>query len=233
MRKGFKLYATIWGALYTVIIFSIVVATAMIGEPFTNLGAFWVGYAGILVAFLGQFICSCIAFRQDSLQNFLYNIPLIKISWSSMIFMFFVGFTVMLIPSLSNLIGALICVIVLAIDVCAVVKAKTAASIVSNIDDEIKTKTLFIKSLIIDADTLMANAKSEAIKAECKKVSEAIRYSDPMSNSALSSLECEITLKFAQLVEAVKTDEIENVASAAKDVLILIEERNKKCKLLK
>ena len=79
----------------------------------------------------------------------------------------------------------------------------------------------------------MSRAKSEAVKAECKKVYESVRYSDPMSNSALASVESEITIKFSNLSGAVVSDNFDVVAECANELVILIGERNKKCKLLK
>ena len=66
----------------------------------------------------------------------------------------------------------ILCAIVLA----AVIKATAAVSEVERIDEKVKTQTFFIKSLTIDTDTLVARDKSEAVKAECKKVYETIRY---------------------------------------------------------
>ena len=127
----------------------------------------------------------------------------------------------------------ILCAIVLAANVLSVIKATAAVSEVERIDEKVKTQTFFIKSLTIDADTLVARAKSEAVKAECKKVYEAIRYSDPMSNDALDSVESQITIKFAELSDAVKADDAEKVAEIANEVVILVGDRNKKCKLLK
>ena len=87
--------------------------------------------------------------------------------------------------------------------------------------------------LTIDADTLMAQAKSDGVKAECRKVCEAIRYSDPMSNGALASVEGKISAKFAELSDAVKADDFTSVTEIANEVVILIGDRNKKCKILK
>ena len=120
----------------------------------------------------------------------------------------------------------ILCAIVLA----AVIKATAAVSEVERIDEKVKTQTFFIKSLTIDADTLVARAKSEAVKAECKKVYEAIRYSDPMSNDALASIESEIAVEFAKLTEAVKADDTDAVVASANEVIILVGDRNKKCK---
>lgn len=61
---------------------------------------------------------------------------------------------------------------------------------------------------------------------------EAVRYSDPMSNDALAGVESQITLKFNELSEAVSGG-ADNVKNIADELVILIGDRNKKCKLLK
>ena len=79
----------------------------------------------------------------------------------------------------------------------------------------------------------MARAQTEAAKAACKKVYEAVRYSDPMSSEMLSNVEGQITIKFAALSDAVAAGDDAAIDAAAKEVLILIQDRNNKCKLLK
>ena len=54
-----------------------------------------------------------------------------------------------------------------------------------------------------------------------------------MSNDALASVEDEIVAKITELAEAVKADDAESVAKIANDVVVLVGDRNKKCKLLK
>jgi hypothetical protein len=88
----------------------------------------------------------------------------------------------------------------------AVAKAKVAADVVGEIDDKIKVQTAFIKMLAVDAEGLIARGKSEAAKTACKKVYEAVRYSDPMSSEGLASVESEITIKFAKLSDAVAAE---------------------------
>ena len=130
-------------------------------------------------------------------------------------------------------VGVILCAIVLVANVLSVVKATAAVEEIERVDEKIKEQTFFIKSLTVDADTLMASAKSEAVKAECKKVYEAIRYSDPMSHHALASVESQITIQFHALSEAVEGDDADLVAAIAKNLTVLIEDRNKKCLLLK
>ena len=102
-----------------------------------------------------------------------------------------------------------------------------------SVTTKVKTKTFFIKSLTVDAESLISRAKSENIKAECKKVYEAVRYSDPMSNDALTSIESDITIKFSKLSEAVVAEDSAAVVILADEITILLGDRNKKCRLLK
>ena len=139
----------------------------------------------------------------------------------------------MLISPLPYWVGIVICAIVLAANTLSILKASVAVAEVERIDNKIKEETSFIKTLTIDADTLMAQAKSDVVKAECRKVYEALRYSDPMSSDALTSFESQISAKFAALSEVVKADDFTSVAEIATEVVILIGDRNKKCKGLK
>ena len=232
MKKRFNLYIVAWGvllALFNVIAF---VSVGWVGqEKYTP--SFWIGYVFITVMFVGQLICSYMAFKADTAKKLFYNISLIRTSYFGLVASFVVGGLCMLISPLPYWVGVIVCAIVLVVNILSVVKATAAIDEIERIDTKVKTQTFFIKSLTVDADTLMASAKSEAVKAECRKVYEAIRYSDPMSNDALASTETQITVKFADLSDAVKADNAEKVLEIANEVIILIGDRNKKCKLVK
>ena len=232
MKRRFHLYMIAWSvllALFNVIAF---VSVGWAGqEKYTP--SFWIGYAFITVMFIGQLGCTYMAFKADSEKKLFHNISLIRTSYIGLIVSFVVGGLCMLISPLPYWVGVIVCAIVLVANVLSIVKATAAIDEIERIDTKVKTQTFFIKSLTVDADTLMASAKSEAAKAECRKVYEAIRYSDPMSNDALASVESQITVKFAELSDAVKEDNVEQVAEIANEVIILLGDRNKKCKLLK
>ena len=178
-------------------------------------------------------MCAKKTFEAKNLQKLFYSIPLITLSWTGLVVSFVVGGLCMLISTLPYWVGVIVCAIVLAIVAIAVIKANVAAEAVSAIDDKIKVQTFFIKSLTVDAEGLMTRAQTEDIKKECKKVYEAVRFSDPMSHEALAALESEITIKFAKLSEAVKENDIEKVAEMANEAVVLVEDRNRKCRLLK
>lgn len=232
MKRTFKFYSIIWAALF--VLFN-VISFASVGwtgiEKYTP--SFWIGYVFITISFIGQFLCAHVALKDDDIKKTFYNISLITTSYTGLILSFVFGGLCMIISPLPYWIGIILCAILLVCNVISVTKAAAAIDLVAEIDDKVKTKTLFIKSLTVDAESLVSRAKSDAIKAECKKVYEAVRYSDPMSNGALASIESEITIKFAKLSDAVVSEDSEAVAALAAEILILLGDRNKKCKLLK
>ena len=227
MKKDFKLYLVAWAivlALFNVISFVV---------PAEKTTSFWIGYIFISLTFIGQLVCSYTVFKANNATKIFYNLSLIKIGYVGLIASFVVGGLCMLISHLPYWVGVVICAIVLATNILCVFKATAAVVEVRRVDIEVKVKTSFIKMLAIDADALMAQAKSDEIKAECRKVYEAIRYSDPVSNDELSSVESQIRDKVAELFEAVKADDFTSVSEIANEVVILLSNRNQKCKVSK
>ena len=232
MKKVFKFYSIIWAvflALFSVISF-VSVGWAGISKYTPS---FWIGYVFITLSFVGQIVCAYFALKDDDIKKTFYNISLISTSYTGLILSFVFGGLCMIISPLPYWVGIILCTIILGFNVIAVVKATAAIDIVSSIDEKVKENTLFIKSLTVDAEGLISRAKSENIKAECKKVYEAVRYSDPMSSAALASIESDITIKFSKFSEAVISEDSETVVTLADEIIILLGDRNKKCRLLK
>ena len=168
MKKGFKYYAIAWAvllALFNIIAF---VSVGWIGqEKYT--ASFWIGYVFITLSFIGQLGCAWFALKESNLQKFFYNVSLITTSYTGLILSFVFGGLCMLISPLPYWVGVIVCSILLALNVLAVVKATAAVDLVSTVDEKIKIQTFFIKSLAVDAECLVAKAKSAEMKAHCKR----------------------------------------------------------------
>ena len=236
MKKAFKIYTLIWVillAVFNVICFATPNSITVGGAVYEKFdGIFWVAYAFITIAFIGQLVCAYIALKTGDKTKFFYNVPIIRVSYTGLILTLVFGALCMAIPNLPNWVGIIVCGLVLAFTAIAVIKAKAASDVVESIDKKVKEQTLFVKSLTADAESLLARATTPEAKDACKKVCEAIRYSDPMSNDALAGIESQITLKFNEFSNAV-TRGAENIGAFADELTVLIGDRNKKCKLLK
>ncbi len=234
MKKNFKYYAAIWAVL--LVVFNLVVflvRPVIPGFEVAHDGRFWIAWAFIIVAFIGNLVLAYIALKADNLQKVFYNLPLITISRAALIAMLVVGIVLMLIPNCPAWIAAVLCVLVLAFNAIAVIKAAWAAEAVKSVDEKIKTQTSFIKGLTADVEGLVSRAKNDEVRKACKKVFEAVLYSDPMSNDALSVIEAKITVKVDELADAVGEDDTEKVKEIAEEVLLLVGDRNRKCKAMK
>ncbi len=233
MKKHFKSYVAIWAIMLAIFNVATFVSPNEAAGMTKFGGAFWSGYIFITLAFIGQLVAAYYAFNAKNIEKFFYNVSLIRISWTGLILILVFGTLCMAITNLPNWVGIILCFAIMGFTAIAVVKASVAADLVSATDEKIKVQTFFIKSLTVDAEGLLARAQSEEVKVECKKVYEAVRYSDPMSNEALATTESQITLKFAELADAVAGNNTEAVQKTAREVCILVDDRNKKCRLLK
>lgn len=232
MKKNFKFYSLVWIlllALFNVVVFLV---PALPGaEKYTD--SFWIGYSFITVAFLGQFACSWFVFKEDSTKKAFYNISLFLVSYTGLITTFVVGLLCMIIPAIPGWLTAVLCSVILVINIFAVVKAKMAVDFVQKVDEKIEKATSFICDMREESESLLARAKDEETKAICKKVSDAFRYSDPMSNEGLKEIEAEIKNHFDLLKAVVREAKAEAVKAEAEEIIVLVAQRNNKCKRMK
>lgn len=234
MKKNFKFYALIWAILLAAFNVVVFLVRPVIPEFVIEYDArFWIVWTFILAAFIGNLACAYFALKTENIKKMFYNLSLITASRSALIAMFIVGSVLMLIPSCPAWIAAVVCVLIFAFNAVSIAKSKWAADTVNEVDEKVNAKTFFIRSFAVDAESLISKAKSEEAKAACKKVYEAARYSDPMSNAALAGVESRITLKFDELSQAVARDDGAAVESASAELLMLLDERSKKCRLMK
>jgi len=233
MKKNFRFFALIWAIV--LVVFNVI---AFVLRPFIpgNAGfdaGFWIGWAFVLAAFAGNLFCAFKAFKATDLKKTFYRLSLITVTWSALVAMIVAGGIVMLIPKCPAWIAAIVCLLVLAYNAVAVIKASWAVQAVEAIDEKVKSKTAFIKLLTVEAEGILARAQSDAAKAACKKVYEAVRYSNLTSSAELSDLESRITDKKNELSDAVNADDAEKVQAIADEMILLIGDRNRMCKALK
>lgn len=237
MKRAFKFYLIAWAILF--VIFNIVVIvppkeTTIAGITYTKLGGLsWITLIVFELCFVGHLICTWIALRQNKLSGTFYRLPLIRLSYACIIVTTVIGCVMMAVPNLPDWIPLIVVLIIMSLYAVAVLKAAAAAEVVEQIDEKVKVQTAFVRDLTVDASTLMTRAKSEPVKTACKKVFEAVRYSDPMSSDALDDVESRIRTEFDSFTDAVLSDNADAVNASADELLTLIKERNSRCKMEK
>lgn len=229
MKKTFRNFLGIWAVLLVLFHVIAFVAVGWTGqEKYTP--SFWIGYAGIVLCFIVHLFCGWYVLREENRQKRFYKISILRVSYHGLIWSFVIGGACMLISPLPYWVGTILCAFILAVTVISIFKASAAADLVEKVDKGIQAQIAFIRDLTVTAEGLLAQAKTDAARSACKKVYEAVRYSDPRSSQALLSLEQQISAQMDVLATAVAEGSEGNIATATDEIVALITARNSKCK---
>lgn len=234
MKKNFKYFGITW--IVGFIIFNAItflIPNEVFGVTRFDKGVFWIAYALITLSFIAQLITAYKFIKDDSNEKMFLNIPLLSTGYMAVIVSLIIGGVVMVFPVIPAWIGAVVCLLVAGYFIIACIKASVTVNVVANIDEKVKTKTAFIRMAIVEAENILARATTTETKAEIKKVYEALKYSDPMSNPALEDIEQDIDNGLKELKKAVTDSNVTKVEEISARLLLNVKERNSKCKALK
>jgi hypothetical protein len=190
---------------------------------------------GMLIAFVGTAVAVAfvLTLKVETKEKEFLTISQFKTAYTVTVLSVILSGIYLFVAAVPHLVVFIAALLVYAFAAISIIKAKVAVSVVAEIDQKVKVKTFFIKSLTVDAEVLMNATKTAELKALTKKVYEAVRYSDPMSNAALVEAEEKIQNSFCDFENAVTAEDYELASYTAEELLSLINIRNKKCKLLK
>ena len=131
MKKGFRYYAAAWALLLVLFNLFAFASPRFVGEYDKFGGAFWAGYVGITVAFVGQLVCAYFALKAENAQKLFYRLPLVTVSYTGLVLTLVCGGLCMAVPDLPNWVGALVCLLILVFCALALIKAAAAAELVA------------------------------------------------------------------------------------------------------
>lgn len=227
LTRSFKIYAVIWSIFF--VVFNLII---FINNINSINGGFWIGYGFIAVSFLGQLLIGYIALKNNNKMLFL-NTPILLLNYISLFILIVVNsfFIANILFSLAA--TATISFIVFGITAAFTIGFYFIAKGVSGYDDNINSKSFTIRSLSSEAEHLVNVAGSNDERDICKKVYEALRYSDPITDFSLYDINLDIQRYFKEFKDSILNRDIELAKVNAINLLNLIDERNKKCKILK
>jgi len=202
--------------------------------PFPAGGGFWVGYGFTMAAFPAAAGATVHSLGKSGLRSKFYGLPFAMASWYYLVAQLAAGLLEM---GLSGIVsfryGIAVNLILLVAFLWGLIAIDVSAGEIGRIDEKAKEKTLFIKSLQIGAEGLAAKAVDDSAKGALKELADAIRFSDPMSSPQLAAAEGGIEDKFAILAESAEKGDGAAVKALCGELRRMLDERNRKCKLLK
>jgi len=203
--------------------------------PFRRGGGFWTGYGFTMLSMLIAGAIIFFVFDRKELKSKFYGVPLLSVVWFYFIIQLILGIAEMCLDfiPIPFQFGIAVNTIILGACLVGLIGVNLAQDEIERIDEKIKEKVFYIKSLQADVEGLADRAPDESAKKILKELAETIRYSDPMSSPQLAVLESKIETKAAVLADAVANANAEEIKALCNELQLLFAERNRKCKLLK
>jgi hypothetical protein len=219
--------------IYAVLIILVLYNAIAFVIPIEKNGNFWTGYLFTMLALLLSGGVCLYAFDKEGLQSKFYGWPLIIVLWNYLLIQMALGFVLLFVSSIPTWIGVIISCVLLSACLVGLIATEAGKGEIDRMDAEIQEKTFLIKSFQINIDSMIDKTGNPSIKKSLKDLSEVFRYSDPVSNPKLGSLENKIEAKINVLEESLGNASFEEAAMICEEIQRLMVERNKKCKLLK
>lgn len=124
-------------------------------------------------------------------------------------------------------------ILILAIYAVVAIMALMSKDIAQDVSDNVRVGVTAIKTMQVDVEMLMEQAKDATLKNSLRKLSETIRYSDPMSNEAVIDIEDQIMQALAELRVLCENDLTLDAMNTCKSVELLFMQRNRLLKATK
>ncbi len=206
----------------------ILVSVIAFAVPTAKTEAFWISYGFTVIAFAAQIIIWKAALgRSESLKSKFLGFPVVHVGIVYLVVQIIALIVFLFIPTLPIWSAVVACAVIAGVSVICMIASDVGRSEIERVSATVQEKTFFIKQLQTEVE-LQADAETDiATKSALTQLAEKIRYSDPMSGEQLADIENRITAKVGELKSST------NKAKNIKELNSLIDERSRKCKLLK
>lgn len=206
----------------------ILVGVIAFAVPTAKTAAFWISYAFTVVAFAAQIIIWNAALgRSESLKSKFLGFSVVHIGIVYLVVQIIALIIFLSIPTLPIWSAVVACAVIAGISAVCMIASDVGRGEIDRVSAKVQEKTFYIRELQADVEMLEEQEQNPEIKISLTKLTEKIRYSDPMSNVALADLEDRIREKVTALRTA--DHKLEIIA----ELDLLLAERNRKAKILK
>lgn len=215
--KGYVILGILF-ALVSIIAFAV---------PTAKTATFWVAYVFTAAAFAAQIIIWRTALGKETLKSKFLGFPVVHIGivYATIQTVAFAVF--MFVPTLPTWSAIVVCSIIAGVSAVCMISSNAGCNEIERVEANVQKMVFYIRELQADIELLADNESDAAVKTALTHLAEKIRFSDPMSNEQLAHLENKISTKVAELKNATSKMEIITELNS------LLDERNKKCKILK
>ena len=190
---------------------------------------FWVSYAFMAAAYLLHIVCVLSIAKNLSVRAVFFGIPLGAFSVYFVAAEFFASMVFMIFRRQAGVKAAVfVQAILLCVFIVIAVISIMARDAVQHVDSKIKENVSFIKGINVDVEMLLQRSSDAEVKGALRKLSETIKYSDPMSSSAVATQEQRIMQYLTELRVKFDAGDMAAVKELCPKIELLFVERNTK-----
>lgn len=194
---------------------------------------FWLSYGFMTLAFVVQIVSMFMSFKSADVETAFFGIPLASFSVFYLCAELVIGALFMIFQMASFTLALVIQVLVLAVFLIIAIISLLSRDTVQQISDNVKEHVSNLKSVLVDIEMLMDGCADPELKADLRKLSETVKYSDPISNEAVADVEQRIMRKISELRINIDDNQIADAKQSCADLERLYVERNKKLAISK
>lgn len=208
------------------IIFAFVTVVSL-AIPTSKSAAFWIVYIFTVVAFAAQIVLWKRTFGHKELKSKFLGFPIVHIGIVYLVVQIAVLFVFVFAEKLPTWSALVICTAIAAMAAIFMIASDVGRTEIERVEQKVKEKVFYIKNIQVDIEILASAEEDAETKKALEQLAEKTRFSDPMSNEQLAPLEERIAIA----VESLKSSD--DKMKIIEELNLLLDERNKKCKILK
>ncbi len=194
---------------------------------------FWLSYGFACMAFVIHIGSMFFALSTLETEAVFMGIPLASLSLYYFFAAVFAAVVFMAFQVAPFKLALVIHILILAVYLVVAILALMARDVVQDVNDTVKENVAAIKTLNVDIDVLIPQVSDPSLKKALKKVSETVKYSDPISNEAVAEIEQQIMQTVNELRIHIENNNNTEAVQACKDVEVLFLQRNSLLKATK
>ena len=232
IKLGKKTLITLLILLIVAAIYNVVYFVVPWKRELSN-AAFWVTYGCTWLALVFAGIVTAIAFGKKDLKSRVFGIPIFYVGYCVVILQLVIDFVVMGVGSwyvIKYWIPLIIEVLVYGIAAISIIARTAYRDSIDQMETKAEQKKAFIKEFRIELDVLVSSNKIDSIKPELDTLAEKVRYTDPVSSSAVTEVEDQIVNEFELLQKAISDGEADKAKNLISKVSNLLDERKARLK---
>ena len=221
-KKTIGMSIAIWAIFF--VVYNLLIFLFL--KPQTSV--FWISYGFMVLSFILQIVGMYLSFKEFSVQAVFLGIPLAQFTIFYFVAEFFMSFVFMLFQNIMWQIPLFLQVLLLAIYVVvAIVSVMTRdASVAAK--DKVQQSAAVMRVNTIDVEMLRDEAKDPELKNQLRRLAEAVRYSDPMTNDMIADVDARIRQETMALQTYCEDGDVDSAKDSCAKLQRLYVERNKK-----